>query len=223
MAFFTTSTDEENVKDYTGESSYINKSGFYVVVIKEAIVNESAKGSQSINLLVEYNGQQQVIYQAIRLTNNDGSVNLGQKLLNKLCIIVDKQQLGDPIPKTLPIGKGGEDVDCMIIEELQDIPIIMRIQMEYSMYEGKIREVKSIRNFFRYEDKATASEIVNNTEKGIQYKKEEQYQDKVTYKDGLTEEDVAQYLKDRRSNKNAETDKKPANGFGSKRTFGKKN
>lgn len=222
MAFYKTSTDEENVRDYNGNSSYINTSGFYDIVIKDVIVDQTPNGSTFLNLWIECNGQLQPLYQAMRLTNNDGTANLGQRLFNKLCIIAGKEEIADAVPKQIPMGKGGAMVDCMVLEDLADLPIQVRIQMEYSMYEGKIRESKVIRNFFRYEDKATASEIVNNAEFGKQYEKEAKYAEKVSYKDGLTEEDVAQYLKDRRSNKKQETDKKPANGFSQKRVFGKK-
>lgn len=225
---FTVTTDEENVRDYSGNSQFINKSGFYNLTVKNVIVERTANGSEYINLYVDNEGQDQMLYQAMRLTNNDGSPNLGAKLFNKFCIVAGMQAgetIDDPVPVNLPVGKGGEMKECMVLEQFNDTPIIARIQMEYSMYNDKIQETKSIRNFFRYEDKATASEIVNDVEdKGSQYTKEEEYADKVTYKDSLTEEEVQQWLKDRRNGnkKSEETDRKPSTGFSGKRTFGKK-
>lgn len=227
MGFFKVDASEENVKDYEGGSGYINKSGIYEAIIKAVIVDKSPNGSEFINLWIECNGQEQPIFQAMRLTNNDGSPNLGAKLFTKFCIVAGAEQgaeIDDPVPAMVPIGKGGEMQECMVLEQFKDIPMFLRVQMEYSMYDGKIKEQKSVRNFFRYEDKATASEIVNDVEtKGEQFKKEEEYADKITYKDGLTEEDVQNYLKERRSGKKQEeTDRKPSGGFGGKRRFGKK-
>ena len=112
----------------------------------------------------------------------------------------------------------------MVLEDFDDVPVTIRLQMEYSMYEGKVQQTKSIRNFFRFEDKATAAEIINGTEVGKQFETEQEYADKVTYKDGLTEEDVAEWLKSQKSGaKKEDTNKKPSAGFGGqKRSFGKK-
>ena len=77
MAFFKIDTSEENVKDYSGDGGkWLNKSGIYDVIIKAVIVDTTAKGSEYLNLWIEYEGQLQPLYQAMRLTNNDGSVTL---------------------------------------------------------------------------------------------------------------------------------------------------
>ena len=63
MAFFTVKTDEENIRDYSGEnSSFINKSGIYEVIIKHVIVSRSANGSESIDLWIEYNGKEHTTF-----------------------------------------------------------------------------------------------------------------------------------------------------------------
>ena len=227
MAFRTVKTSEEHVKDYTGDGgNYLNKSGMYEVVIKAVIVDSSPSGSEYLNLWVEYNGQEQPIFQAMRLTNNDGSENLGAKLFTKLCVIAgatDGAEIPDPVTRMIPIGEKGAEKECRVLEIFDDTPVHLRLQMEYGMYEGKVQERKNIRNFFRFEDKATAAEIINETEVGKQYEQELEYADKITLKDGLTEEDVAEWEKNRRkgdSNKKEEP-KKPAGGFGGKR-FGNK-
>lgn len=230
MAFFKVDATEENVKDYTGDGgAYINSSGMYEVILKAVIVDKTDKGSEFINLWIEHQGKEQPIYQAMRLTNNDGSPNLGVKTFTKLCIVAgaaNGQDIPDPVTRSIPMGKGGEEKECEVLEIFDDIPVILRIQMEYSKYEGKIRSTKSIRNIFRFEDKATASEIVNNSEeKGKQYAEEEQYADKVTYKDELTKEDIEAWIKEQKSNRASDkssSDKKPSGGFGAKRTFGSK-
>ena len=90
MGFFTVKTDEETVRDYSGDGgAYISKSGIYEIVIKSVIVDKTQNGSEFLNLWFEHQGQEQIIFQAMRLTNNDGSANLGAKLFNKLCVIAE--------------------------------------------------------------------------------------------------------------------------------------
>lgn len=225
MAFFKIDTSEENIRDFNGEGgAYISKSGIYDVVIKDVIVDKTQNGSEFLNLFIEHQGQEQPIFQAMRLTNNDGSPNLGMKLFTKLAVILggtDGQEIADPVSRMVPIGKGGEEKECMVLEEFDDMPVKIRIQMEYSIYDGKIRENKVVRNFYRFTDNATASEIINNSEeKGKQFANDEEYADKVSYKDGLTEEEVQAWLKERRNSKKSDdSDKKTTP---TRRTFGKK-
>ena len=224
MGFFKVDTNEENIRDYSGSGSvYINKSGIYDIVIKAVIVDKTPKGSEHLNLWIEHQGQEQALFQAMRLTNNDGSPNLGAKLFTKLAVILgatNGQEIADPVARMLPIGKGGEERECMVLEDFDDMPVKVRIQMQYSIFDGKIQQNKVVRNFYRFEDNATASEIINDVkEKGKQYEIEAETADKVDYKDGLTEEEVQAWLKERRSGRQEE-DKKPTQS--TRRTFGKK-
>ena len=223
MGFFKVDTTEDNVRDSSGSSgNWINRSGIYEVEIKAVTVNTSPGGSTYLNMWVDHKGTTQVLYRAIRVTNNDGSPNLEAKLLTKLCVVtgaVDGTELADPVSKRLPIGKDGSTEDCMVLEEFEGVPVILRMQLVYSMYDGKIQEQRIIRNFFRYEDKATASEIVNAKEFGKQFAMEEEKADTVTYKDGLTQEDVDEWKKNRA--KGTIKENKPSQGFTSKRRFGK--
>lgn len=227
MGFFKVTTDEESIKDYAGSNSkYINASGIYECILKSVIVDTSAKGSEFINLWIEHEGQEQPLFNAIRLTNTDGQANLEQALFNKLCIVCGASKdhdVNDPVSRMVPIAAKGAEKECMVLEDFDDTPVYIRIQMEYSLYDGKIQEKKNVKNFFRLEDKATASEIVNNTDFGKQYELEEsKYADAITYKDGLTPEDVEEWKKNRSSTSKKEesTTTKPAGGFGGKR-FGK--
>ena len=226
MGFFTVKTDEDSIKDYSGDGgNFINKSGIYECIVKHAIVDTSANGSKSINLWIDYNGQEQMLFQAMRLTNTDGKENLGAKLFTKFCIVAGADngtEVEDPVSVMLPVGKAKEEKECMVLEQFNDTPVLFRLQMEYSMYNGKIQEKKIVRNFFRLTDKATAAEIVNNSEeKGSQYEKELELADRVTYKDDLTNEDISNWVKSGRKGSNEKTTT-PAAGFGGKRTFGKK-
>ncbi len=229
MAFFKVTIDQEKVKDYSGEGGkWLTKSNMYEVIIKAVIVDVTEKGSEYLNLYVEHEGQAQMLYNVMRLTNNNGDPNeVGHKLFTKLCVIAgatDNGEINDPVSRVLPVGKNKEEKECMVLEDFDETPIILRLQMEYSEYNGEKQETKIVRNFFRYEDKATAAEIVDNSEqKGVQYEKELEYAHVDSYKDGLTEEDIIEWKKQRKSGKKEGTsDNKPSAGFGQKRTFGKK-
>ena len=226
MGFFTVNTSEDAIKDYSGDGGkWLNKSNIYPLVVKHAIVSISSKGSKSIDLWVDHDGQEQMLFQAMRLTNNDGSENLGSKLFTKFCVVAgaaNGEVIADPISMMLPVGKGKEEKECMVLEQFNDIPITLRLQMEYSMYEGKIQARQNVRNFFRFEDNATAAEIIDNSEeKGKQFLAEQEYADKVTYNDELTPEDIEAWIKNRGKEQKTPT-KTPAAGFGGKRTFGGK-
>jgi hypothetical protein len=225
MSFFKSSKKQEDVKQ--GGSNYITTSGLYHVLILAPIVSVSKNGSTSIDMYVEHKGQKQVIYGNLRITNNDGSENkIGSKVFNQLMIISGKDEVADPIEVELPIGKKEAMKEAAVLEDLADIPILMRIQMEYSVYNGKVQEKKVIKGFFRESDKASAEEIVNESEVGVSLEKEMKYVDNVTYKDDLTPELIQAWIANGRkdglpagasASSSSEPAKKPAFG---KRRFG---
>ena len=225
MSFFKSSKKQEDVKQ--GGSNHITTSGLYHVLILAPIVSVSKNGSTSIDMYVEHKGQKQIIYGNLRITNNDGSENkIGSKVFNQLMIISGKDEVADPIEVELPIGKKEAMKEAAILEDLADIPILMRIQMEYSVYNGKVQEKKVIKGFFRESDKASAEEIVNESEVGVSLEKEMKYVDNVTYKDDLTPELIQAWIADGRkdglpagasASSSSEPAKKPAFG---KRRFG---
>lgn len=224
MGFFKVSTEQDRVKDSTG-GNYITKSGIYEVNLKHVLVNVSPNGSQSIDLNLDYNGQNQTIWGAIRLTNNDGKENFEAVNFNKLCIVTghaDGEEIADPVEVNLPIGKAGEMKNCLELEQFRDNPVFVRVQMEYQVYNDEIRESKRIKNFFRFTDKATAQEIVNNINIGNQFIEEEKIADNVTYRDDLTEEDIKEWKKNR-GKKEKDTTPSESNSFSKRRTFGKAN
>lgn len=194
MAFFKASTKKEDVKQ-AGNSNYITQSGVYPVTILAPIVSVSKNGSTSIDLYVDHNGQKQVVYGSLRISNNDGSENkIGAKVFNQLLIISGVDGVEDPIEAELPIGKAEAMKTVAVLEDLASIEAIMRVQMEYSVYKGNIQEKKVIKAFFRADDKATAEEIVNESGYGEGYEKESKYFDNVTYKDDLTPEAVQAWI-----------------------------
>ena len=230
MGYFKFDFSNEQISDYVpGDSKYINESGIYEVMLLKVMANTTAKGSEYLDFLIDYEGQVQPIFQAITMTNTDGQPNLRQHLFNKLgavCGATANTEIGDPVKEMVPIGKGGEEKECLVLKEFDNIPMYMSIQMEYSIYEGKMQSKKLVRNFFRHTDKATAEEIVNNGEAGKQFGVESEYAGKDKYKNDLTKEDVDEWKANlRNKNKDAKDsgskDNKPSGGFGT-RKFGKK-
>jgi hypothetical protein len=226
MSFFKASKSKEDVKQSSG-SGYLNASGCYPVNIIAPFASVSKNGSTAVDLFLDHEGQKQVLYGNMRVTNNDGSPNtIGAKVFNQLMIIADVEEVGEPVDAELPIGKNNADTDVGVLEELTDIDVILRIQMEYSVWNNSIQEKKVIKGFYRAGDMASAEEIVNETEAGVQYEKDSKYFENVTYKDDLDADAIAAWVAACRPKGTAGSGsapsaaKKPA--FGKKKTFGKK-
>lgn len=227
-SFFKSSKKAEDVKQ-AGGSNYITGSGLYPVTLLAPIVSVSQNGSTSVDMFLDHKGQKQVIYGNLRITNNDGSENkIGSKIFNQLLIIAGVDEVSEPVEVELPIGKKEAMKEVAALEDLADIPVLMRVQMEYSVYNNKIQEKKVIKGFFRESDGASAEEIVNESEPGKALEKEMKYVDNVTYKDDLTPEIVQTWISGGRKDgvpggssagSSSEPAKKPA--FGNRR-FGNK-
>lgn len=197
MSFFKVSTKSEDIKDSGG--NFINASGVYPVTILAPVVSVSAKGSTSIDMFVEHNGQKQIVYGNLRITNNDGSENkIGNKLFNQLLVVAGLNEVADPVDMELPIGKKGADKPAAVLEDLMELEVLMRIQLEYGVWNGNITEKKNIRAFFRAEDKASAEEIVKEAGYGDTFTKGEEYNANVTYKDDTTEESIKEWIANKR-------------------------
>lgn len=226
MAFAKASTNKE-VLAQGGNGKHINKSGMFPVTILAAVVSRSSdpkKKQEVVDLYIDHEGQKQVIYGNLRVTNNDGKPNeIGCKIFNQLLIISDNEEVADPVEADLPIGKKESIKTVEILEDLCDVPVVLRVQMEYSVWNGSIKENKVIKGFYRQDDFASAEEIVNEAEFGNQYNKDLEYAEKTVYKDDLTEEQVQEWVKAGRPKSTASNaptaEKAPA--FGKKRTFGK--
>lgn len=218
-SFFKTSTNVEDVK--ASNSAYITTSGFYPVTILAPIVNVSDKGSTSVDFYVEHEGQKQVIYGGVRITNNNGEPNkIGSKLFNQLLVIAGVDEVAEPIEVQLPVGKQEAMKTVSVLEELADMDVIMRIQLEYGMYNGNITEKKNIRAFFR-DDKASAEEVLSGEDIGTGYERDAKYANNITYNDEVTPEQVQAWIAGGRNKGAGAAPKAKAPSFGS-RKFGEK-
>ena len=221
MSFAQASKKQEDVKQ--GGSNHITASGVYPSMILAPVVSVSKGGSQSVDLYVNHLGQKQIVYGNLRITNNDGSPNkIGAKIFNQLLIIAGVDAVADPVSAELPIGKKEAMKEVDILEDLCDLEVLMRIQMEYSIYNSNIQEKKIIKAFFRASDLATAEEIVNEETPGAGYERELKYVNNITFKDGLDEAAITAWISAKRPQGTGSGSSSPekAPSFGSKR-FGK--
>lgn len=229
MALLTVNVDSESIRDYTpSNNKIINKSGIYDVILKNVIIDSTTGGATVFNLFVNYEGVDQMIYSNIVIIQKNGEINnVGVGMLQRLIVCLGggtgEYTIDDPITGELPIGPKGAMKVCNYIDmpEFKDVPITIRIQLEYTSYNGNIIEKKVIKNFYNSINHQTSSEIINGlAEDGVlQYEKEAEVADRNYYKDGLTAEDVEAWIKNGRTG-SASKDKKPESGFGQKRSFG---
>jgi hypothetical protein len=124
---------EQAAKQSDG-GSYINKSGIYDITLLAPIVETNSKGAQSLNFYVDYADNAQVVYSNLKLQNNDGSENFEMETVMKLLAVSEVDGVADPVEATLPIGPAKADKDVLILEDLTDIDLKMRVQMQYSVY-----------------------------------------------------------------------------------------
>lgn len=190
-----------------GDGAFINRSGIYEVQLNYAQVAPTKNGATQLNFNVTNNGMAQTIYGPI-LLGKDGKVNeITGNLLNRLCIIagMDDGQEIETEQAEFPVGKEQKMMEMEIIPELTDIPVRIRIQMEYSVYNDQIQERKGVKAFYR-EDGATAAEAESGENIGRRLAvDEEKYAENVTYKDGLTEDVVKEWIASRGKNAKATT------------------
>lgn len=191
-AFHKTDISKEALKDTSFE--YITTSGIYDVTIETLSVETNKKGARSLNLNVDYKGSKTTIY-GLRLDNNDGSANFGRAIFNKLCIIAGIDSVEAPEEQTHILGKDKVPTQLQVLDQFSDLLVKIRLGYSYHMYNGKIQERRDIKAFYRAEDGATANEIASELPAGEQLLKDMKYATDVTYKDGLTKEDIDEWKK----------------------------
>jgi hypothetical protein len=197
---FTVSKKEDAIKD-SGGGGLINRSAIYDCVINYVQIAETKNKAYQLNFNVSSGGMDQTIYGPI-LVNKDGNINtITQNLLNRLCIIagMDEGQEIETETADIAVGKDKKVMEMEIIPELSDLAVKMRVQMEYSLWDNNIQERKAIKAFYR-EDGATAAEANSGENIGKRLAlDEEKYATNVTYKDGLTAEDVTTWISSKAS------------------------
>lgn len=208
----TVSKKEEAIKDSGGGGGYINRSAIYDVNLNYVQVAETKNKAYQLNFNVTNQGMDQTIYGPI-LIGKDGKVNeITQNLLNRLCIIAgmeDGQEI-ETESVDMPVGKDQKIVEMEIIPDLSDLPVKMRVQMEYSLWNNQIQERKNVKAFYR-EDGATAAEAESGENIGKRLAMdEEKYASNVTYKDGLTEEAVKAWIQERIDSNSSKSNSSPA-------------
>lgn len=189
-SFIKINRDESVVKESKGGGSYLSKSGIYPVTIKFASVSVNEHNARSIDFNLDYNGNSSTIY-GLKLDNNDGSENYMYPIFNNLAIIAGLDDINEPEEQEHAVGKDNELKSFMVLDDFTDLPVLIRVQQEYSKYNGEIKSRLTIKGFYRADDKANAFEIIKGENFGAQYNKDLAYADKITYRDGLTADEVS--------------------------------
>lgn len=201
----TVSANKNTLADVTGGgASFINTEGIFDIILKFASISTGKNGSKSLNLNIEWNGNSQTIW-GPTIQNNDGKPNdIGLSLVNKLSVIAglgdgDVLDVEDQVHK---VGKDNKEQEFKVITNFSDLPCKIRVQREFSEYQGKIQERLLIRNVFR-EDGATAAELLEGGEIGAQMAKEAADHVNGPYLRGVTQEQVDAYIASRSKSRNA--------------------
>lgn len=192
MAFFKVDSSAAAVTEQTG-GDYINKSGIYPISIKFVSVDINDKGARSLNFNIDYKGNETTLY-GLKLDNNDGSANFMAPIFNRLCNIAELDSISDPEQEVHAVGKDNTEKEFMVLPDFTDFECAIRVQEEYSSYNGEIKKRMMIKNFYRV-DGASAAEVISGENIGAQLEKDKAYAENITYRDGLTETDVANWKK----------------------------
>lgn len=190
MSFIKINRDEAVVKENKGGGSYLSKSGIYPVTIKFASVSINDHNARSIDFNVDYNGNSSTLY-GLKLDNNDGSENYMYPIFNNLAIIAGLDDISEPEEQEHAVGKDNEVKSFMVLDDFTNLEVLVRVQQEFSKYNNEIKSRLTIKGFYRADDKANAFEIIKGEGFGTQHGKDLAYAEKITYKDGLTAEEVA--------------------------------
>lgn len=198
-SFIKVNRSEDIIKESRGGGSYLSKSGIYPVTIRFASVSVNDHNARSIDFNVDYNGNPTTLY-GLKLDNNDGSEHYQYPIFNNLCIVAGLDDVNEPEEQEHTVGKDNETKSFMVLDDLTGLECLVRVQQEYSKYNNEIKSRLIIRGFYRA-DQANAFEITKGENFGTQYNKDLAYADKITYKDGLTAEDVAAWEEAKKAGK----------------------
>ena len=218
---------KDAVKDGGSGSAYMNKTGVYDATIKFASIDVSKNNAKSVNFNFDHNGQPETIYGPYITDKAGNPLEIGLSLVrDKLGVIAGVDGNLNIEEETHNVGKDNKPQEFAVITDFTDLPVKVRIQMEYSIYNGEIRSRKVIKNFFRA-DGASAEEILaieagESAEIGKRLAYESEKFTSDSYKDGLTEADITAWLDDKRANKATSAAPKVNTSAASTKLFGKK-
>jgi hypothetical protein len=207
---FTVNKTEAAVVEKTGGGNYISKSGIYDVTILFASVATSKGGAKSINFNIEYNGNKQTIYGPYVMSKAGAMIEIGAKTINKAFVLAGMEGSIQTTKESFRVGKDNEEQEFDIYEGLSDFECKMRLQEEYSRYNG-ISKKLVIRNFYDI-DGGTAEENIKGTDKGVTLTKDLEYADRISYvdsskgaNDAPTPEEVAEWAEAKKTVKPGST------------------
>lgn len=201
-----------------GGSKYISKSGVYDATIVFASLDVSTGGAESVNFNIMYNGEAMTLYGPYVTSKAGKPLEIGLKLINNLAVIAGMTDGDEPTieEEEHKVGRDNKLQTFAVITDFSDLTIKVRLQEEYSKYNDKISKRLSIKSFYT-EDGASAEEVVNKTGAGDQLEKDQAYVNNITYRDDLTEADIAAWVAEKKggaaTTPAAKTVKKPGSLF----------
>ena len=196
------------VKPDTGGASYIAKSGIYPVTLKIVSVDAASDSDRvALNFNVEDEHGNETTFYGLGLYNKDGSENFGMKVFNQLLVISGLDGVDEPEEQVHKLGKEGKETTLQVLTEFEDFECMIRVQEEYSKWNGDIKKRMNIRSFYRA-DGASAEECVleengEAVEIGTQLEKDKPYAENVTYRDNLDAEQVQAWRDSKKDNKDS--------------------
>lgn len=195
----------------TRGGSYIAESCIHDITIKSVIMQRNASGARSINICYDYKGNTGVFY-GLKLDNNLVDKNTGLHAPNferavffRLCEVCGiKPETLDEVNVTTDtepyfsyakqVAASGKEqpASVSVLQDFEDKEVKICVQREWSMYNGSIKKKFVIKDFYRADDNAHASEIADpKLVKGSRYEKDLKFfTGKDRYLDGLTAESV---------------------------------
>lgn len=203
MSFMKANINPEALQEGGSGAKYIAKSGIYDVTLKIVSVDVNDKGARAINFNVEDADGNPTTFYGLKLDNNDGSKNFGADIFNRLIIIANLEDVNDPEEQEHKLGKDNKPVTLAVLDDFTDLECKIRVQEEYSKYNGEINKRMVIKNFYRA-DGASAAEIVaeatgdESVVIGTQIEKDKPYAENITYRD-CTPEEVAAWKESKKS------------------------
>jgi len=192
MAFL--NVKKENVAK-EGSGNFATTSGIFDINIKGVEVASTKNGATQVNYITDK-------FQSYGNTvvDTQGNRIFGMDILEALTAVIGEDGLSDPEPTKIKFKTQTKELMCL--PELTDVDVKVWVQFGYELYKGEIKERVSVKRFYRQHDGASGSEVLaiadgENVVPGTQLAKDEAYASEVKYSDGLTEDDVKAWKKEK--------------------------